>query len=82
MTEHELDGKRVIVVTVPYQANREAGSVIGIAHADGDCLSRACRVFERGNHAHYWVEAEDNNESSKVADHMFHERELAAHPSS
>ena len=80
MTTHYLDGKRVIVRRA-YEHNRDAWNVIGTASADRDCWAHGCEIVEDGNYNHYTVEAEDNNESSKVAGRTFHERELMNHPS-
>ena len=79
MTEHKLDGKRVVVRRA-YAGNKEAWHVIGTAVADGNCSTRGCKAFERGNYNHYTVDAEDNNDSSKVVSLTFHERELLACP--
>ncbi len=81
MTEHELDGKRVIVRRA-YSGNNDAWHVIGTAVADGNCSTHGCKAFERGNFDHYSIDAEDNNDSSKVVGLTFHERELLACPPS
>ena len=79
MTEHELDGKRVIVRRA-YSGNNDAWHVIGTAVADGNCSTHGCKAFERGNYDHYSIDAEDNNDSSKVVGLTFHERELLTCP--
>ncbi len=81
MTEHELDGKRVIVRRA-YSGNKDAWHVIGTAVADGNCSTHGCKAFEKGNYDHYIVEAEDENESSKLDTLTFHGRELLACPPS
>ena len=79
MTEHELDGKRVIVRRA-YSGNKAAWHVIGRAMADGNCSTHGCKALERGNFNHYSVAAEDNNDSSKVVGLTFHARELLPCP--
>ena len=80
MGDHELDGMRVIVRQPPYQWNRKAAGVIGVARADGDCLDHGCDVIEYGNSAHYTVEVAVDADSLKVERRKFHRVELAAHP--
>ncbi len=80
MTEHELDGKQVIVRRA-YEWNSEAWHVIGTALADGDCSTHGCKAIVYGDYDHYTVDAEENNDSSKVVGRTFHQSELLPHAS-
>ncbi len=79
MTDHELDGKRVIVRRA-YEWSSDAWHVVGTAFADGDCSTQGCKVFEDGNYNHYTVDAEDDKDYPKVVGRTFHERELLTYP--
>ena len=79
MTEHELDGKRIIVRRA-YGWNSDSWHVIGRAMADGNCSTHGCKVIVYGDYNHYTLDAEDNNDSSKVVGRTFHARELLPCP--
>ncbi|MCH8102673.1 MAG: hypothetical protein IIB28_05915 [Chloroflexi bacterium] len=79
MTEHKLDGKRVVVRRA-YSGNKAAWHVIGTAVADGDCSTHGCKAIERGNYSHYSVDSENDNNFSKIVGLTFHARELLPCP--
>ena len=79
MTEHPLNGKRVLVRTPPYEWNEDAAGVIGIAHADGDCFNHRCEVKD-GHLDHHKIEAERVDDSPNVKGKTFHQIELLSFP--